>query len=77
MNRKKLIGMLAAAVLMICQSVEAQQSAKLALDFCQDLTPPAEFEKQCEFRLQHVLAREKGSGRPTKRDRREIDRLFR
>ena len=30
MNRKKLIGMLAAAVLMICQSVEAQQSAKLA-----------------------------------------------
>ena len=52
-------------------------SAKLALDFCQDLTPAAEFEKQREFRLQHVLAREKGSGRPTKRDRREIDRLFR
>ena len=51
-------------------------SAKLASDFCQDLTPPAEFEKQREFRLQHVLAREKGSGRPTKRDRREIDRLF-
>ena len=52
-------------------------SAKLALDFCQDLTPAAEFEKQRQFRLQHVLAREKGSGRPTKRDRREIDRLFR
>jgi ribosome-associated heat shock protein Hsp15 len=52
-------------------------SARLAVQFCEDLTPPEEFEKQRQYRLQHVLAREKGSGRPTKRDRREIDRLFR
>ena len=41
-----------------------------------DLTPPAEFDKVRLQRMQHVLAREKGSGRPTKRERREIDRLF-
>ena len=50
--------------------------AKLVAEFCADLTPPEEFEKQRQHRLQHVLAREKGTGRPTKRDRRDIDRLF-
>jgi ribosome-associated heat shock protein Hsp15 len=50
--------------------------AKLVPEFCTDLTPASEFEKLREQRLQHVLAREKGSGRPTKRDRRVIDRLF-
>lgn len=50
--------------------------AKLVPEFCNDLTPAAEFEKLRTERLQHVLAREKGSGRPTKRDRRLIDRLF-
>jgi len=50
--------------------------AKLVPDFCTDLTPASEFEKLRTQRLQHVLAREKGSGRPTKRDRRLIDHLF-
>lgn len=49
---------------------------KLVPGFCSDLTPPAEFEKAREQRVQHLLAREKGSGRPTKRDRRALDRLF-
>jgi ribosome-associated heat shock protein Hsp15 len=50
--------------------------AKLVVEFCADLTPPAEYEKARIHRLQHVLAREKGSGRPTKRERRLLDRLF-
>jgi len=50
--------------------------AKLVPQYCSDLTPPEEFEKVRLQRIQHVLAREKGSGRPTKRERREIDRLF-
>ena len=50
--------------------------AKLVAEFCTDLTPPEEFEKARVHRLQQVLAREKGSGRPTKRDRRLMDRLF-
>ena len=50
--------------------------AKLVAEFCTDLTPAAEFEKARVRRLQQVIAREKGSGRPTKRDRRLLDRLF-
>lgn len=50
--------------------------AKLVAEFCTDLTPPAEYEKAREQRVQHLLEREKGSGRPTKRDRRLIDRFL-
>ncbi len=50
--------------------------AKLVSSFCEDLTPPAEFEKAREHRLRHFLVREKGTGRPTKRDRRAIERLL-
>lgn len=44
--------------------------------YCEDRTPPGEWEKAREQRVQHLLARERGSGRPTKRDRRQIDRLM-
>ncbi|MEO6246482.1 MAG: S4 domain-containing protein [Opitutaceae bacterium] len=50
--------------------------AKALPEFCMDLTPPEEFAKLRERSLQQVLAREKGSGRPTKRDRRLMDRLI-
>jgi ribosome-associated heat shock protein Hsp15 len=50
--------------------------AKLVPEYCTDLTPASEWEKVREQRMQHVLARAKGSGRPTKRERREVDRLF-
>lgn len=47
-------------------------SAKLALDFLEDLTPEDELIKQ---KLVHdsVFYRKKGLGRPTKKERRDMD----
>lgn len=50
--------------------------AKLVAEFCTDLTPESEYDKARVDRMQQVHAREKGSGRPTKRDRRLLDQLF-
>lgn len=50
--------------------------AKLVSQFCDDLTPAEEFAKARENPLKQFLEREKGSGRPTKRDRRLLDQLF-
>jgi ribosome-associated heat shock protein Hsp15 len=55
---------------------ESRVGAKLVPEYCTDLTPESEYAKAREHRLQHVLSRDKGSGRPTKRERREVDRFF-
>lgn len=50
--------------------------AKLLPAFVEDLTPASEYEKAKQANLEHMLARERGHGRPTKKDRREMGRLF-
>ncbi len=50
--------------------------AKIVAQYCTDLTPAGEFEKARRQPVQQFLAREKGSGRPTKRDRRLLDQLL-
>jgi ribosome-associated heat shock protein Hsp15 len=62
--------------LLVVGTPASRVGAKLVPNYCTDLTPESEFEKVRLQRLQHVLARAKGSGRPTKRERREVDRLF-
>ncbi len=50
--------------------------AKVVANFVEDLTPPERLEVQKITQAQVVLKREAGSGRPTKRERRDMDRLF-
>lgn len=50
--------------------------AKRVAEFAEDLTPPERLEVQKETVAQAILKRDAGTGRPTKRDRRDIDRLL-
>ena len=50
---------------------------KLVANFAEDLTPAAEYLRAAEVRtLPRAPKRPKGSGRPTKKDRRQIEKLF-
>jgi ribosome-associated heat shock protein Hsp15 len=55
---------------------KSRVSAKQVPEFMADLTPPEEYEKAKQARLEHFLARERGRGRPTKKDRRSMAQLF-
>lgn len=50
--------------------------AKVVANFVEDLTPPERLVVKRETQAQVVLKREAGKGRPTKRERRDMDRLF-
>lgn len=51
----------------------ARIGAKLVPDHYEDLTPPEEYEKLKATPHPHVFTRERGAGRPTKRERRLLD----
>ena len=62
--------------LRVLDAPRSRVSAKLVGQFAEDLTPPGEFEKQREeraFAIRPPGARPKGTGRPTKRDRRLLE----
>jgi len=50
-------------------------SAKLVPDFLEDLTPVEEYERIQLMKEYNAERRERGLGRPTKKDRRYIDKL--
>jgi ribosome-associated heat shock protein Hsp15 len=50
-------------------------SAKLVPDFMEDLTPASEYEKLKIMRETNFELRERGVGRPTKKQRRDIELL--
>jgi ribosome-associated heat shock protein Hsp15 len=54
----------------------ARLGAKLVAAHAGELTPESEFAKARAQRVQRLLARERGGGRPTKRDRRQFERLW-
>lgn len=60
----------------IIEPIEKRVSAKLAINFVEDLTPEEELSK---LNVKHSginSFREKGTGRPTKKERRNLDRFI-
>lgn len=55
--------------------LEKRVSAKIAVDYVEETTPPEEFKKLRVIKDMPFAFREKGAGRPTKKDRRQIRRL--
>ena len=60
----------------ILKLTESRMGAQLVPDFAEDLTPESERAKLHAPRETIVLQRDRGAGRPTKRDRRQLDELM-
>ena len=55
---------------------EKRMGAKLVPDFLEDMTPEEELAKLQSAHKQPIQTREKGQGRPTKRERRNMDKFW-
>lgn len=53
--------------------IQNRVGAKLVSEYLEDLTPAAEYEKQREAAQQALFHRDKGLGRPTKKERRLLN----
>ncbi len=60
-------------ILLVKDLLDRRVSAKLAVDFVEDQTPVEEIERLRLARKTNFEKRDRGVGRPTKRDRREIE----
>ena len=56
--------------------VSSRQGAKLVPQYCLNITPQEELDKLPTPRETIFVFRERGTGRPTKKERREIDALM-
>jgi len=56
-------------------TAEKRMGAKLVPEFLEDITPKEELAKLKTAQKQPIQTREKGQGRPTKRERRMMDKL--
>ncbi len=56
--------------------IDKRQPAKLVESFAQNITPQEELDKLNAPRETIFLVRDRGTGRPTKRDRRDMDELL-
>jgi len=59
----------------VLQPAHNRVSAKLVPDLMEDLTPKEEYEKLEMMRQLNTERRERGAGRPTKKERRMIEKL--
>jgi ribosome-associated heat shock protein Hsp15 len=59
----------------VIEPIENRVSAKLVEQFVEDLTPEEEKTKLNTRLSTGIVYRDKGTGRPTKKERRQIDRI--
>lgn len=55
---------------------ERRMGAKLTPDFIKEITPESDLEMLEVTRLANSMNRARGSGRPTKKERRDLDNFF-
>lgn len=60
----------------VIQPAESRMGAALVPQYAENLTPESELEKLHAPKEIIVMKRDKGTGRPTKKDRRQIDDLM-
>jgi len=60
----------------VLKCIEKRVGAKIAAECREDLTPQEQIDKLKMIKSGWIPRRAKGEGRPTKKDRRAIDRLF-
>lgn len=59
----------------ILKLIEKRVGAKIAQECFEDLSPPEEKEPVFNSAFIHIGKRERGAGRPTKKERRQIDKF--
>ena len=57
----------------VIQLLEKRVGAKLVADYIVDITDPLEVEKLKTYQLSQSVYRDNGTGKPSKKDRRNID----
>ena len=60
----------------VLAEIEKRVGAKLVADYMKDITSVEEVEKFKTIQLAQKVYRQNGLGRPTKKDRREIDKFW-
>ena len=60
----------------VIQLLERRVGAKLALEYIVDITSDEERDKLKMYQVAQSTYRERGSGKPTKKDRRDIDQFM-
>ena len=59
----------------IIQLIDKRQSASLVSNYIVDTTPQEEFDKVNMAKMDIFVQRDRGAGRPTKKERRDIDKM--
>lgn len=63
-------------VLEILALPKSRVGAKLVPGYIKDMTPQEEIDKEAFLKLARNITRQKGLGRPTKKDRRDMDQFL-